>query len=528
MAADEGAPDEGRERGMLRHECPSGGAYLERGVIRLSEVAGVWSSTRDEGSGRVVREVVLGRSLASVLERDEGRGGPPHPPAPGSGKVALDEPGIPVKLLSRTHAVIEVWEGARAAGVEEVRGTSSSAGETSRTPRAEFRLKPRSDVNGTYVNGEIVEDKVDGVVLQHGDQVSFGGPPGTVIFGDIEVTNPFVFRFVESEGDVGGGDGGSGGSGDGRAPGDRVPGSPSAKPVGKASGLGGRGSAGEEGIVELGTAGRRRDVIDLEQISSQATSTPGKRPGVVDLTDADEVATRTAEKRARWVPRSPSGSEVEVLTFGSRLGEGGGLSPGPSPSRPGTETETRGTGLRDAVAEEFACAICQEVMVAPQLLQCSHSFCGPCLYNWLERKLECPVCRTNVDTMPYSVRAVDKMIEMALSQGKGKAKGSSAETELLRTFAVRNWERTKVERQANLQNKLQNLQKQSYAKQVLDLAQARLSTASAARGRGRGGSSRGTPRTSRSATRDSGSAAQRSPARTRGGGRGRVSRGRGR
>ncbi|XBJ08292.1 hypothetical protein VPH35_013638 [Triticum aestivum] len=42
------------------------------------------------------------------------------------------------------------------------------------------------------------------------------------------------------------------------------------------------------------------------------------------------------------------------------------------------------------------CAICQEKMHTPILLQCKHIFCEDCASEWLERERTCPLCRALV------------------------------------------------------------------------------------------------------------------------------------
>jgi len=51
-----------------------------------------------------------------------------------------------------------------------------------------------------------------------------------------------------------------------------------------------------------------------------------------------------------------------------------------------------------AVADEFNCSICQDVLVAPYTLKdCGHTFCGQCLLKWLNMKKNvCPECRAKV------------------------------------------------------------------------------------------------------------------------------------
>ncbi|KAG9155117.1 hypothetical protein Leryth_011099 [Lithospermum erythrorhizon] len=42
------------------------------------------------------------------------------------------------------------------------------------------------------------------------------------------------------------------------------------------------------------------------------------------------------------------------------------------------------------------CAICQEKMHSPILLQCKHIFCEDCVSEWFERERTCPLCRALV------------------------------------------------------------------------------------------------------------------------------------
>lgn len=42
------------------------------------------------------------------------------------------------------------------------------------------------------------------------------------------------------------------------------------------------------------------------------------------------------------------------------------------------------------------CAICQEKMHSPILLQCKHIFCEECVSEWFERERTCPLCRALV------------------------------------------------------------------------------------------------------------------------------------
>eukprot|EP01012_Entosiphon_sulcatum_P041806 TRINITY_DN556_c0_g1_i4.p1 TRINITY_DN556_c0_g1~~TRINITY_DN556_c0_g1_i4.p1 ORF type:complete len:188 (+),score=12.38 TRINITY_DN556_c0_g1_i4:1408-1971(+) len=69
------------------------------------------------------------------------------------------------------------------------------------------------------------------------------------------------------------------------------------------------------------------------------------------------------------------------------------------------------------IADEFRCCICQELMVEAHALACAHTFCRPCVAEWLLKAVAagkpqtCPTCRTPVSLPPTPVRALDNAID---------------------------------------------------------------------------------------------------------------------
>eukprot|EP01088_Endostelium_zonatum_P006768 TRINITY_DN1890_c0_g2_i1.p1 TRINITY_DN1890_c0_g2~~TRINITY_DN1890_c0_g2_i1.p1 ORF type:complete len:338 (-),score=95.07 TRINITY_DN1890_c0_g2_i1:65-1078(-) len=61
--------------------------------------------------------------------------------------------------------------------------------------------------------------------------------------------------------------------------------------------------------------------------------------------------------------------------------------------------------------EEFTCAICQELMLTPATLPCSHAFCYSCIMQWLPSKRTCPTCRCVINSEPNKARNVDNIIK---------------------------------------------------------------------------------------------------------------------
>lgn len=59
--------------------------------------------------------------------------------------------------------------------------------------------------------------------------------------------------------------------------------------------------------------------------------------------------------------------------------------------------KNRDMDLLDLLESDLSCAVCHEVFINPLILNCSHSFCKFCLYQWLaSRKSDCPQCRVRV------------------------------------------------------------------------------------------------------------------------------------
>lgn len=78
----------------------------------------------------------------------------------------------------------------------------------------------------------------------------------------------------------------------------------------------------------------------------------------------------------------------------------------------------------EQLALRYSCSICQDVLAAPTILNCSHNFCGSCLEDWKssciaqeENSVEvvqtCPMCKTEVECCIFE-RAFDAEICQAV------------------------------------------------------------------------------------------------------------------
>eukprot|EP01010_Urceolus_cornutus_P001031 NODE_1545_length_856_cov_182.416357_g1199_i0.p1 GENE.NODE_1545_length_856_cov_182.416357_g1199_i0~~NODE_1545_length_856_cov_182.416357_g1199_i0.p1 ORF type:complete len:209 (-),score=60.04 NODE_1545_length_856_cov_182.416357_g1199_i0:229-792(-) len=59
-------------------------------------------------------------------------------------------------------------------------------------------------------------------------------------------------------------------------------------------------------------------------------------------------------------------------------------------------TETKETKC-STHTEGFECNICFETAKEPVVTVCGHLFCWGCLYRWIDRQPECPVCKAGCD-----------------------------------------------------------------------------------------------------------------------------------
>ena len=54
------------------------------------------------------------------------------------------------------------------------------------------------------------------------------------------------------------------------------------------------------------------------------------------------------------------------------------------------------------------CSICMELMTNPILIECTHVFCGTCLFKWLQTNKNCPICRLSIPTADKLIAVVNK------------------------------------------------------------------------------------------------------------------------
>lgn len=79
--------------------------------------------------------------------------------------------------------------------------------------------------------------------------------------------------------------------------------------------------------------------------------------------------------------------------------------------------------ITDVMETELTCSICSEFFIQATTLNCSHSFCQYCILTWMNKKRECPVCRSAVISHNRSIvldNYIDKMVEKLCNDMKDR------------------------------------------------------------------------------------------------------------
>ena len=74
-----------------------------------------------------------------------------------------------------------------------------------------------------------------------------------------------------------------------------------------------------------------------------------------------------------------------------------------------------------SLKDEVKCAVCYDFFFDACTLKCSHSFCQPCIEEWLHKKHECPVCRSAVESKPNRSNQLDNMVQLVMDDTERRA-----------------------------------------------------------------------------------------------------------
>ncbi|XP_076773192.1 E3 ubiquitin-protein ligase RNF8 isoform X2 [Arvicanthis niloticus] len=77
--------------------------------------------------------------------------------------------------------------------------------------------------------------------------------------------------------------------------------------------------------------------------------------------------------------------------------------------------------MNDVLENELQCIICSEYFIEAVTLNCAHSFCSFCINEWMKRKVECPICRKDIESRTNSLvldNCISKMVDNLSSDVK--------------------------------------------------------------------------------------------------------------
>lgn len=93
---------------------------------------------------------------------------------------------------------------------------------------------------------------------------------------------------------------------------------------------------------------------------------------------------------------------------------------GKGKGKAGASSQNDGSDEWAQIAEEFTCAMCQDLIVDAVSLDCGHQFCTSCVEDWTKgnnRAKLCPTCRNDITVMVPCLQ-IDASIDRMVSAGK--------------------------------------------------------------------------------------------------------------
>ncbi|XP_066909373.1 E3 ubiquitin-protein ligase rnf8-B [Halyomorpha halys] len=96
------------------------------------------------------------------------------------------------------------------------------------------------------------------------------------------------------------------------------------------------------------------------------------------------------------------------------------------------ESEKYQSQVIETLDREMLCSICNDIIYEATTLNCRHTFCRVCLFEWKKKKKECPVCRAKIKTETRPL-VIDSFIDKLADTVGGELKTRRMEVKEERT-----------------------------------------------------------------------------------------------
>lgn len=248
-----------------------------------------------------------------------------------------------------------------------------------------WKLVDHSSRNGSFVNNM----KVSEVILEHGDQITFGGG-GLLPYGSMkhQIDSEFTYTFLNCD-------------------------DASEDVTLEWRRLSGRLERKKKD--DLGTMDENDAVVSNQKVKTS------KRSRMLETESASASATKRAKLDFSAAMKADVPTKTVVSPTISKLSNGKPCPLGECEDQKApccSAIKTRRD--QELLHNEFICPVCLDYFLQTQTLACGHSFCSPCISKCLEGKRQCPVCRDTVSKRPVRSCALDGAIRALLQQDGSK------------------------------------------------------------------------------------------------------------
>merc|ERR1711936_1418880 len=144
--------------------------------------------------------------------------------------------------------------------------------------------------------------------------------------------------------------------------------------------------------------------------------------------EKEDVLKESKEDNAKWrkkvdsLKQKTAGLEPERAKLESKLSSLNLGDPEAGPSRgsagPGLFQDMM-DNFRELAETQLQCAVCSELYVEATSINCGHTFCNYCITEWMKKKANCPVCRTDIK-QTAQCKVLDEYVDKVYDQFVGE------------------------------------------------------------------------------------------------------------